>query len=109
MATTHQVIQNIVSISDFSHGQASRIFGRIANEVPVTVLKNNRPVAMICTPEDYARFNELEEDNYLLQMALSRLENQKDEKPLTQQDIMRRYAITQSELDAIPDEDIEFE
>ena len=54
MTNAANVIGNIVPISDFSHGKASTIFRRMNGSAPVTVVKNNRPIAVITTPEEFA-------------------------------------------------------
>ena len=47
------LINNIVSISQFNKGQASPIFSRAKHGETLLVIKNNSPVAVIISPEEY--------------------------------------------------------
>lgn len=109
MASIASVIENIVPVSDFSHGKAASIFRRITNQVPVTVVKNNRPVAVITTPEEFAYLSEAEENIVLLEMALERLAANKDGSPIPEDAVLEKLGLTQQDLDAIADSEIEFE
>lgn len=109
MASIASVIENIVPVSDFSHGKAASIFRRITNQVPVTVVKNNRPVAVIATPEEFAYLSEAEENIVLLEMALERLAANKDGSPIPEDAVLEKLGLTQQDLDAIADSEIEFE
>ena len=62
MALTTDLLQSLVSITQFNRGQASRIFDRLHSERQLIVLKNNQPSAVILSPEEYARLAEIEED-----------------------------------------------
>ena len=42
IATTH-----VVSISEFSRGNAARIFKDLQDKETITVLKNNKPIAVL--------------------------------------------------------------
>lgn len=60
MANAARLIGNIAPISDFSHGKASTIFRCMNSSTSVTVVKNNRLVAVITTPEEFAYLSEAE-------------------------------------------------
>lgn len=47
------ILDNMISVTDLSHGDASKTLSRVGNNHPVIVLKNNRPSAVIITPDDY--------------------------------------------------------
>ena len=50
MALTTDLLQSLVSITQFNRGQASRIFDRLHSERQLIVLKNNQPSAVILSP-----------------------------------------------------------
>lgn len=45
------ILDNMISVTDLSHGDASKTLSRVGNNHPVIVLKNNRPSAVIITPQ----------------------------------------------------------
>ena len=46
-------IKNIVSITLFNKGKASQMFSRVDKGETLVVVKNNKPVAIILSPEEY--------------------------------------------------------
>ncbi|WEV66359.1 type II toxin-antitoxin system Phd/YefM family antitoxin [Bifidobacterium sp. ESL0764] len=68
-------LENLVSASEFNHGKASQTFKRVQDDNPVVVLKNNKPTAVIVSPNDYRRLTEAEENFVLYQEAMERLKN----------------------------------
>lgn len=109
MAYAASIISNIVPVSDFSHGKASSIFRRLGPTAPVTVVKNNRPIAVITTPEEFAYLSEAEENIVLLEMALERLESSRGQAPISLDQAIEELGISKAELDAVSDAEIEFE
>ena len=73
MAHSQDVLNSLVPITQFNRGQASRIFDRLHQEDMLIVLKNNQPTAVIMSPVEYSRLNEIEENYYLLLEAMRRL------------------------------------
>ena len=63
---TATLIDNIVPISTFNQGGASKAFARVSDGSPVIVLKNNKPSAIIISPEDFKKYDEAMEDLGLL-------------------------------------------
>ena len=49
------ILNNLVSITMFNQGQASKIFSRLKEEKQIVVLKNNVPTAILLSPEEYDR------------------------------------------------------
>ena len=105
------IIENIVPIRAFSRGGAAKAFAKARTSKPVIVTKNNEPVAIVTTPEEYAYLTEIEEDYELLCMALERLERHEREggRTYSREEVMAELGITEADLDAIPDEEVEFE
>ena len=48
-----QMLDNLVPISDFSHGKGSAAFSKVGDDNPVVVLKHNKPAFVIVTPDEY--------------------------------------------------------
>ncbi len=47
------MFKNIVSITHFNKGKASQLFSRATKGETLLVMKNNMPVAVILSPEEY--------------------------------------------------------
>jgi PHD/YefM family antitoxin component YafN of YafNO toxin-antitoxin module len=105
MATTTDVLNSLIPITQFNKGQASKIFDRLRTERQLVVLKNNAPSAVILSPEEYARLAEIEEDYHLLLLAQKRIANM--EHTVTFDDAMADLGISESELNEAEDVEIE--
>ncbi|MDY4678399.1 prevent-host-death family protein [Bifidobacterium tsurumiense] len=53
-------VETMVPISKFSRGTASAEFAKVADNTPVTVMKNNQPAYFILNEHDYRHFREIE-------------------------------------------------
>ena len=104
MANTAQLLKNLVPITQFNRGKAASIFERVKRERHLIVLKNNEPSAIILSPEEYARLAEIEEDYYLMTIAGERLAKG---EALPFEAVLREAGITQDDLDAMGDVEIE--
>ena len=49
------LLNNLVSVTMFNQGQASKIFNRLHDEKQIVVLKNNVPTAVLLYPDEYYR------------------------------------------------------
>ena len=59
--TEKNILNNLVSITMFNQGQASKIFNRLHDEKQIVVLKNNVPTAVLLSPDEYDRLLSLAE------------------------------------------------
>ena len=107
MATTTDVLNSLIPITQFNKGQASKIFDRLRTERQLVVLKNNAPSAVILSPEEYARLAEIEEHYHLLLLAQKRIANGSMERTVTFDDAMADLGISESELNEAEDVEIE--
>lgn len=82
-------LDNLVSVSELSHGGVSRTLGRVSDNNPVVVMRNNKPAAVVITPDDYRRFTEAEEDFALYLEAEERMRND-DGTRLSMDDVFGR-------------------
>ena len=99
MALTTDLLQSLVSITQFNRGQASRIFDRLHSERQLIVLKNNQPSAVILSPEEYARLAEIEEDYTLLLEANRRLEEIQENPSLSFQTVLDDLGLSEADLE----------
>ena len=53
--TEKNLLNNLVSVTMFNQGQASKIFNRLQEEKQIVVLKNNVPTAILLSPDEYDR------------------------------------------------------
>lgn len=53
--TEKNLLNNLVSVTKFNQGQASKIFNRLQAEKQIIVLKNNIPTAILLSPDEYDR------------------------------------------------------
>ncbi|MDR2044604.1 MAG: type II toxin-antitoxin system Phd/YefM family antitoxin [Clostridium sp.] len=107
MAITTDVLNSLISITQFNKGQASKIFDRLRTERQLFVLKNNAPSAVILSPEEYERLAEIEEDYQLLLLAQQRIVNGDMERTATFNDAMVDLGISETELNEAEDVEIE--
>ena len=107
MVSMAGALDSLVSISQFNKGYTSRIFDKLKEKKQMVVLKNNEPAAILLSPEEYARLAEAEEDYLLLCEALRRMEQSKYEPMLSMEEVMKELGVTQEELDALPDSEME--
>ena len=60
--TERNLLNNLVSVTMFNQGQASKIFNRLQAEKQIIVLKNNNPTAILLSPDEYDRLLNLAAD-----------------------------------------------
>ncbi|KFI93218.1 antitoxin Phd/YefM, type II toxin-antitoxin system domain protein [Bifidobacterium saguini DSM 23967] len=83
------MLDNLVSVSELSHGGASRAIGRVGDGNPVVVMRNNKPAAVIISPDEYRRLTKTEEDFALYLEAMERTRHD-DGARLTAEDVFGR-------------------
>ena len=107
MAITADVLNSLVSITQFNKGQASNIFDRLRTERQLVVLKNNAPSAVILSPEEYERLSDIEEDYQLLLLAQERISNGGLEHTVPFHEAMTDLGISEAEIEEAEDVEIE--
>ena len=100
-------LDNLVSVTMFNKGHASKIFDRVKAEGKLVVLKNNAPSAVIVSPEEYARLTAIEENYYLLTLAEERMKANEGTPSLSEDEALTRLGVTAQEIDAADEVDIE--
>jgi len=99
-------IQNSVPISNFNKGMAGKIFADVRSNGPKVVIKNNTPECVLMSPEEYISLLDELDDMRLLAMANDRISHTSG-KTITHEEIMKKYGISQEELDSMEDVEIE--
>lgn len=99
------VLDTLIPISQFNKGQAAKIFDELTVKKEMVVLKNNQPSAVLLSPDEYKRLMEIEEDYNLLLEANTRLLS--NQKLHSEDEVMKKFNITQEELDEMEDVEIE--
>ena len=107
MAITADVLNSLISITQFNKGQASKIFDRLRTERQLIVLKNNTPSAVILSPEEYERLAEIEEDYQLLLLAQERLSRGNLGRAVSCHEAMANLGISETDLNEAEDVEIE--
>ena len=106
VAYTVDILDSLVPITQFNRGQASKIFDRLHSESRLIVIKNNQPAAIILSPSEFQRLNEIEEDYTLLLEATRRLKE--DSSPTSsRKELMSELYISEADLAAAGDVIIE--
>lgn len=107
MAITADVLNSLISITQFNKGQASKIFDRLRTERQLIVLKNNTPSAVILSPEEYERLAEIEKDYQLLLLAQERISRGNLDRAVSFHEAMANLGISETDLNEAEDVEIE--
>jgi len=102
-----KLMKQIVPISRFNKGEASKICEEVKETGVKAVLKNNVRVMMLVEPNQYDEMVELLEDYALLFEAEDRMKTAEIEGFLTQEQIMKNHNITQTDIDNTEDVELE--
>ena len=49
-----KLLNRLIPITQFNKGKASQLFSRVQKGEPIVVVKNNVPVAVVISPEEYS-------------------------------------------------------
>ena len=107
MAINMDTLRSLISISQFSKGQATQVFERLKNEPQLVVLKNNVPAAILLSPDEFSRLSEIEENYRLMLLAQERLADGNARNARGEAQVMDELGVTEDDIDAAEDVDIE--
>ena len=107
MSAAIDALSMTVSITQFNRGHAGQIFADVRRNGTKVVMKNNTPVVVLVSPEEYIRDQEELEELRLLVMAQERLSHYDPAALVSQKEIDRKYGITEDDLEGY--EEVEFE
>lgn len=103
--TFRTILTSTVSISDLTKAGAKAIFDNLNKEKSKIILRNNKPIAALVSPERYQELLEKEEDLQLLEMAISRKEN--NPSLTSMEDFFKEFNIDNEYLKSLPDIEME--
>ena len=100
-----EFMRSMVPVSRFNKGEAAKIFDEVSRTGIKIAVKNNKPACVLLSPERYESLLEEIEDLELMMEAEKRIE----EGGLTypQEEVMQRLGISQADIDAAEDVEIE--
>lgn len=106
MDSIAKAITNIIPITLFNKGKAGQIFEEVKKSGTKLVVKNNVAECVLVSPKKYVEMVDEIEDMKLRLLALERMESG-DGKVVSDQAMMSELGITQKDLDAMEDVEIE--
>lgn len=109
MMNPKKVLNSFIPITRFNRGEASKIIKEVKQEGVKFIVKNNTPECVLLSVEDYKKLLDEIEDAELLELALEREAKNGNEPGIPFEQVMKEAGITQADLDAIDDSEIEFE
>ena len=107
MVNLTSAINHTIPISQFHKGMAAQIFSDIQKSGAKVVIKNNEPECILISPADYMDFMEELADTRLELLALRRIANGALEHTSTQKEVMESFGITEDDLAAMEEVEIE--
>ena len=107
MANVLSAVQNTVSITQFNRGQAGKIFDEVKKRGTKVVIKNNSPECVLMSPEEYVALMDKLNDAKLLILATERMSHFDPTTLVSQEDIDKRFGITDKELEGFEQVELE--
>ena len=106
MDSIAKAITNIIPITLFNKGKAGQIFEEVKKSGTKLVVKNNVAECVLVSPKKYVEMVDEIEDMKLRLLALERMESG-DGTVVSDEAMMSELGITQKDLDAMEDVEIE--
>jgi len=103
---TAEIMRSMVPVSRFNKGEAAKIFDEVAKSGMRIAVKNNKPACVLLSPERYESLLEEIEDLELMMEAERRLANDNGVYH-SFEEVMAANGITQADIDAAEDVEIE--
>lgn len=101
-------MNSLVSISAFNKGDAGKIFSAVkASGLPKIVLRRNEPECVLISPAEYSAMVQELEDLRDYKLAVERLAAVDPGSFSTWQDMLRESGLTQADVDAMEDVELE--
>lgn len=104
---TKNFADNIVPISEFNKGKASKIFEQVEKKGPTFVMKHNKQVCVLLPPHGYRALMNMLEDYMDAEEASKRMDNFDESQLIPIEEVMKESGFTEKDLEGW--ENIEFE
>ena len=101
------ITKKTVPFSAFNEGKAGEIFAEVRQSGPCIVMNNDKPECVLMPMNDYELMTMDRDDVRLIAIADERMSHFDPSKLLTQEDVYRSLGITQEEIDAMPEVELE--
>ena len=95
------ILNAIVPISRFNKGEASKIFDEVSAGGFKIVVKNNKPICVLITPEKYEEMMETIENYYLFIEAEKRMKSATQSDFISHEELMKDFNIREEELEDV--------
>jgi|LSQX01.2.fsa_nt_gb antitoxin StbD len=105
--TTTNILNSIIPVSRFNKGEAGRIFDQLHHDKTQIVVKNNAPVAVLMSPDEYARLIEENEDCILQAEAALRISQSGKNDYISESDFIASVGLSEADLSNYEDVEIE--
>lgn len=99
------ILNSTISISDLTRAGAKKIFDSLNKDESKIVLKNNKPVAALISTRRYQELLDKEEDLQLIQMALSR--KNENQSTIPREEFFKNNDIDKKYLNDLPNIELE--
>lgn len=107
MISTASILKSMVPVSRFNRGEAGKIFDELSHVKTKIVMKNNVPIAVLLSPEEYTRLIDETEDSLLLAEAAMRLTNCDESNFISEADFIKSIGLTEADLNNCEEVEIE--
>ena len=107
MISTASILKSMVPVSRFNRGEAGKIFDELSHVKTKIVIKNNVPIAVLLSPEEYTRLIDETEDSLLLAEAAMRLTNCDESNFISEADFIKSIGLTEADLNNCEEVEIE--
>lgn len=105
--TTTDILNSIISVSRFNKGEAGRIFDELQNDKTKIVVKNNVPVAVMLSPEQYALLANDSEDYRLQAEAAMRIAQSDKADYISETEFISSIGLTEADISNSEEVEIE--
>lgn len=107
ITVTLGITKKTVPLSAFNEGKADEIFAEVKQSGPVIVMNNETPECVIVPMNEYQLMTADHDDIRLIAIADERMSHFDPSKLLTQEEVYESLGITQEEIDAMPEVELE--
>lgn len=107
MPSVISAVTNTVPISLFNRGRAGQIFEDVKRSGAKVVMKNNAAECVLLSPDEYVRLMDELNDARLLAIANERMQSFSSDSLVSEEEVLRHLGISQAELDAADEVELE--
>ncbi len=107
MGTVMSAIQDTVPISAFNRGLAGKVFEDVRRSGAKVVMKNNAAECVLLSPAEYVQLMDELNDARLAALAVERLATYDPDSLISQEEMLRRLGVTESDLEGWDEVEIE--